>query len=630
MIQEKRRKKLGEILVSQGYITLDQLDKGLQEHRRNGVSLGTVLVKMGYIDAEALKMVLGKQIEINQKKRIGEILVDQGLINKQQLELGMTEHKRTGVQLGQALVKLGFIDEAKLVDILSAQLDIQHVVLENFQFNKDLIRLIPEDMARKYKIVPLYEKEGILTVAMADPTNLRTIDHLKFKTGKEIEPVIAPEKSILNAIAGQYTSDLEAITKYIERTGDDAQLDIIKKEEDKEDEDLMDEEGAQIVKIVNLIIMQAIRENASDIHIEPTEKNLRVRYRIDGELQEKNPIPIVLRAPIISRIKLLANMDIAEKRKPQDGRFQIRFNNKEVDLRISTFPSMTQRKGAVEKIVVRILSSDAAYVSLERLGFYEKMLRRFTEVMSRPEGIVLVTGPTGSGKTTTLYAALKVVSTPLVNVVTLEDPVEYHIDGITQGQTNDKAGFNFANGLRSILRQDPDIIMVGEMRDSETAEIAIQASLTGHLVLSTLHTNDAPGAITRLIDMGIEPFLISSCIIGILAQRLVRKICENCRTEYQPLQELLDRVRLKQGTKLFHGKGCRMCNGSGYKGRLGLFELLIPDDNIRRMMIGRESANEIKNYAVKQGMDVLRIDGLRKALDGLTTLEEVIAATVEN
>jgi type IV pilus assembly protein PilB len=624
---ERRRKKLGEILIAQGMITNEQLLLGLQEHKRSGISLGTVLVKLGYISDDDLSSVLGEQIHLRNKKRIGEVLVEQGLITNEQLNAGLDEQKMSGVQLGKCLIKLGFITDAKLVDVLSAQLDIQHVVLENFTFAKELIRLVPEEMARRYRAIPLFETDGILTIAMADPTNLRTIDHLKFKTGKEVDPVIASEASILVAIDKNYKPDMEDMSQLLENVSAKNELDVVKVEEESEKR-LNDEEGAQVVKLVNLMINQAIVEGASDIHLEPLEKYVRLRYRVDGELKEKNPIPLQLRLQITSRLKIMSGMDIAEKRKPQDGRFQVRVDGREVDLRVSSYPVSTRHRGVNEKIVMRILDPQSKSLSLEQLGFLPKMLSLFEDIIRKPDGIVLVTGPTGSGKSSTLYSVLQTIHDITMNIVTMEDPVELHLDGIIQGQINAKAGFTFADGMRSILRQDPDVIMIGEMRDRETSEMAIQAALTGHLVFSTLHTNDSPSAYTRMLDMGLEPFLITSTVIGIVAQRLVRKICQKCKEPYDPDPELLSSLGLRSGLQMFKGKGCKVCNGSGFKGRLGLYELLIPDEEVTKLVIQHSPSEQIKHYLMKRGeFDSLRRDGLRKVLEGKTTIEQVLGAT---
>jgi type IV pilus assembly protein PilB len=631
MAMQRRRKKLGEILIAQGLITNEQLVEALQVHKRTGVSLGTVLIKLGYISEDELTSVLGTQIQLDQKKRIGEVLIDQGLITEEQLNRGLEEQRRTKLQLGKCLVGLGYISEDKLVDILSAQLDIQYVVLDNFNFNPALVKLIPEDMAKRYKVIPLFEKDGVLTVAMADPTNLRIIDHVKFKTGKEIDPVIATEKNINAAIERNYSTGMDQMSELLGSVQVE-DLDIVKdEEEDDGSEKLTDEEGAQIVKLVNLIITEAVNERSSDIHIEPMERMVRLRYRIDGELVERNPIPLPLRAKITSRMKIMAGMDIAERRKPQDGHIQIRHQGREIDLRVSTFPVMTRSRGVNEKIVMRIIDKNAVQLTLDQLGFLSGMLAQFDELIKTSDGIVLVTGPTGSGKSSTLYAALQRINnyySGKMNIVTMEDPVEYTLDGISQGQINPKAGFTFADGMRSILRQDPDIIMIGEMRDKETCEMAIQAALTGHLVFSTLHTNDSASAFTRLLDMGLEPFLITSTIRGILAQRLVRRLCPRCREAYSPNPETLSQVGLKPGINLFKAKGCSHCNSAGYKGRSGIFELLVPDQQVKRLVLERASSDAIKEYMHKRGgFDTLRKDGLRKVVEGITTLEQVMGVS---
>ncbi len=629
-MMQRRRKKLGEILIAQGLITNEQLVEALQVHKRTGVSLGTVLVNLGYITDDDLTSVLGAQIQLDQRKRIGEVLIDQGLITEEQLRQGLDEQKKTGQQLGKCLVGLGLISDNKLVDVLSAQLDVQHVVLENFNFNRTLVSLIPEDMARRYKAIPLFEKDGVITIAMADPTNLRTIDHLKFKTGKEIDAVIASEKSITTSIDRNYASSVEQMSELLGSVHVD-ELDVVKHDEDEDADRLTDEEGKQIVKLVNLIITQAVNEKASDIHVEPQDSYVRLRYRIDGELTERNPIPLQLRAQISSRLKIMAGMDIAEKRRPQDGHLEIRHQGRNIDLRVSTFPVMTRTRGVNEKIVLRIIDQAANQLTLDQLGFLPGMLKQFDDLVRLPDGIVLVTGPTGSGKSSTLYASLARVNLYYENkknIVTMEDPVEFVLEGINQGQINVKAGFNYEDGMRSILRQDPDIVMVGEMRDKQTCEMAIQAALTGHMVYSTLHTNDSASAFTRLLDMGIEPFLICSTVRGVLAQRLIRRICPKCREPHREAPEALKNLGLRPDITLYKGKGCRNCNNSGYRGRTGMFELLVPDTTVRKMIIERRSADEVKEYcAAKGGFDTLRKDGLRKAAEGITTIEQVLGAS---
>lgn len=625
---QRRWKKLGEILLAQNHISNQQLAQGLQEHRRTGVSLGMVLVNQGHISQDDLTAVLGEQIQISQRKPLGEVLIDQGLLTPEQLDEGLEEQKNNGGMLGKCLIKQGYITEERLVDVLAAQLDIQHVVLEHFTFDTKLLKTIPEEMVRQYTALPLYEHNGAITVAMADPSDLRILDYLKFKTGKEIEPVIASEKSILSAIERNYASNLAKMTELLEEASVN-ELDVVK--EVREPERISAEEGQQVIKIVNAIVSQAIIERASDIHIEPMNNHVRLRYRVDGILAERNPIPLTLRAQLTSRVKIMAGMDISERRKPQDGRFQVRHEGRMIDIRVSAFPTMTRNRGVNEKIVLRLLNPDTESVQLDNLGFLPDMLTQFEELIYRPTGIILVTGPTGSGKSSTLYGALQRIYDTTKNIVTMEDPVEFYLDGVSQAQINPRAGFSFAEGMRSVLRQDPDVIMVGEMRDRETCEMAIQAALTGHLVFSTLHTNDAAGAFTRLIDMGIEPYLLTSTIIGILAQRLIRKLCLRCKEEAEPQLELLKRVGLPEDTTLFTTKGCRNCKDSGYSGRIGIFELLVPDDNIYRMVLDRSASDEIKQYYAKKGVGgSLRLDGLRKATMGYTTLEQVLAATPED
>jgi len=630
MMAEKRYKKLGEVLLSQGLITEEQLLIALRECRRNGLSLGSTLVQMRFISNDDLTAVLGEQIHLQQRKRIGEILVEQGFITADQLEKGLAEQKTSKQLLGKCLVKLGFISEPKLIDVLSAQLDIQHVVLQQFNFSAQLIKSIPEDMARRYKVIPLFERNGVLTVAMVDPTNLRVIDHLKFKTGREIDPVLATEKSIMTAIEKNYSSASEEMSQLLSNVASQGDLEVVKSQDEGESSSLTDEEGAQVVKIVNLIVTQAISAGASDIHIEPLESYTRLRYRIDGDLVEQNPIPLQMRAQITSRLKIMAGMDIAEKRKPQDGRFRIRAQGREIDLRVSIFPVMTRLRGVNEKIVMRILDPQSMNISIDMLGFLPKTKEMFEEVIEKPDGILLVTGPTGSGKSSTLYAALKRINDVSINIITMEDPVEFNLDGVAQGQINPLAGFTFAAGMRSILRQDPDVVMIGEMRDAETCQMAIQAALTGHLVFSTLHTNDSPSAYTRLLDMGIEPFLITSSVIGILAQRLVRKLCK-CKEQYDPDPLMLQRLGLRPGLKFYRTKGCKVCNNTGFKGRMGLYEFLVPDEEINNMVIKRLPSEQIKHYALKRGnYDSLRRDGLKKVLDGSTTIEQVLSSTQDD
>jgi type IV pilus assembly protein PilB len=626
---KRNKRKVGEILLAQGYINQAQLDHALEQHATTGISLGTVLVKLGFIDEDTLNAVLGKQLELSYRKRIGDLLVDQGYITPQQLQNGLTQQKSMNLPLGKCLVKLGYIEETKLLDVLAAQLDLQHINLENFKFNPTITRMISEEMARSYKTIPLYENNGVLTVAMVDPTNLRSLDHIKFKTGKDVEPVIGTEAEILAAIDRAYVGGKDTLSDLI---GKDEDRDLVldgDAEKEKEEEELVgDEETRQIIKIVNLIVSEAIRLGASDIHLEPQERNLRIRFRVDGDLMEQNPIPSRMMVQVVSRLKVLGGMDIAEKRKPLDGRAHIKYRGKEVDLRLSTFPMLLRSRGVVEKMVIRIIDPNQEVATIDKIGFSSSVYPTIQRLIELPDGIILTTGPTGSGKSSTLYAFIKQLSAPNVNIVTMEDPVEKNIPGISQGQINNAAGFTFAAGMRAILRQDPDIIMLGEMRDKETSEMAIQAALTGHLVISTLHTNDAAGAFTRLLDMGVEPFLVTSCVKGVLAQRLVRRICEKCKQQVQVPDVVLEGIGIRPGTPFYQGKGCQACNNTGYKGRLALFELLVPDEHVHRMILERKSSEEIKMYAIRQqGMATLRRDGLEKALAGMTTIEQVVAVS---
>jgi len=629
MAQRRRRKKIGEILLAQGLISQEVLDKAMDEHRSSGEPLGKVLVNQGYIDLDTLQGILGLQMELSgQRKRLGEILIDRGLIDQEKLGLALEEQKRQGGQkLGTILVKMGFVDEQAMVEAISAQLDVARVVLENIQIEPAVAKLIPQDMARTYKAVPLWEQDSVITVAMSDPTNLRTLDHIKFKTGKEIDPVLATEKEIEVALNRIYAKEGDEVLQELfdASEGDDKDLEVVKNQ--VEEEQLADEEGRQVVKIVNVIVNEAIALGASDIHLEPQETHLRLRYRVDGDLIERNHIPPRLMNQIISRIKVLSSMDIAEKRKPLDGRFTIRHNGKEVDLRVSSFPVSLRNRGVCEKIVMRILDPNANSIAIEKMGFLPSMYKQFEEIINLPDGIMLVTGPTGSGKSSTLYSCIRKVLNPEVNIVTMEDPVEMNIPGISQGQINNAAGFSFAAGIRAILRQDPDIIMLGEMRDKETAEMAVQAALTGHMVFSTLHTNDSSGAFTRMLDMGLEPFLVASCVKGVLAQRLVRRLCPKCTEPKAYPDEMLVKLGIRPGTIFYQGKGCKLCGGTGFKGRMGIFELLVPDDHIKSMILGRESSDDIKAYAKTKGLVTLRRDGLMKAIQKLTTIEQVIAAS---
>ncbi|HDK35876.1 MAG TPA: type II secretion system protein GspE [Bacteroidetes bacterium] len=560
-----------------------------------------------------------------EKKHIllGDFLLEQRLISKEQLKKGLKYQKDTGKLLGRCLIELGFINEKDLIKALSEQMGVPYVSLKNYKIDQNILKLIPKDFARAKTIFPLFEIDGKLTVGMVNPLDVLTIDTLSRMTKKQIQPVVCHEKDIEDAIE-QYYSGSDSLKKAV-RDFESSEL-----EEGNFVNELQLRKQAEegpVVKLVNLILQQAVIDGASDIHIEPRQKSISVRYRIDGIMREIFSPPKKMQLAIASRIKILSSLNIAERRLPQDGRLRALIENRQIDFRISTLPTMYG-----ENIVIRVLDQQKMRLTLRDIGMDLEVEEGFRESVHRPHGIVLVTGPTGSGKSTTLSAALKELDSPEENIMTLEDPVEYYLDTIRQSQVNPKIGLTFANGLRSILRQDPDIIMVGEIRDKETAEIAIQSALTGHLVLSTLHTNDAAGAITRLLDMGIPPYLVASSLICVLAQRLVRNICPNCREPYQPEKGLYESVALSikkdpKNLKFYRGKGCQKCKSIGYSGRIGIYELLKFDNYIREMVLHHVTTNEIETYAMQKGMLSLFHDGIDKALQGLTTLEEVFRVT---
>ena len=560
----------------------------------------------------------------NERKSLGEILVEKKVLSNTQLEQAQKESKKTGETLRKVLIRLNLVKEPDILSFFEQQLHIPYIDLANYIVDPNILSLVPETFAKEHQIIPLFKTGNIVTVAMADPLNVMVLDEIRAKTGCIIEPVVAGESEIKKAL-NQYFGVGSSIDDVVKTMGAD-KIEVQKaasEEEVSPEEMRLAAEKAPIVKLVNLIIMEAIRGGASDVHIEPEEKFVRVRYRVDGIMHEASKLPKNLQSAAISRIKIMSDMNIAVKRSPQDGRFRINMENSLVDLRVSAFPTIHG-----ENIVMRILDPSSVLIGLEDLGFYPENLEQLKNLISKPYGIILVTGPTGSGKTTTLYSALSTINSPDKNIITLEDPVEYQLQMIRQAQINAKAGLTFASGLRSILRQDPDVIMVGEIRDIETAEISIQSALTGHLVFSTLHTNDAPGALTRLVDMGVEPFLVSSSAIGILAQRLVRTICPDCKEKITPNPKLLAELELpKSGGTFYKGKGCKNCNNTGYKRRVGIYELLLIDEKIRELILLKSSSDVIRKAAQAAGMKSLRQDGMRKVLDGKTTLEEVARVT---
>ncbi|HXO28942.1 MAG TPA: type IV-A pilus assembly ATPase PilB [Thermoanaerobaculia bacterium] len=573
-----------------------------------------------------------------QTSKFGELLVRTGKIDQQQLQEALAYQKEQGGRLGTALVKLTHITENQLVDALSQHFGVPSVDLTEIEIDEVVVKIIPADIARKYTIVPVSKAGATVTVAMLDPSNVFAMDDVKFMTGYKVEPVVAAETGIRGAIDKYYGSthaiELKKVMEDLsEEAGTGTDLEVLEEEQDLDLATLEEEsEQAPVVKLVNIVLTDAIKRGASDIHIEPYEKEYRVRYRIDGILYEMMHPPLKLKEAITSRVKIMARLDIAEKRLPQDGRIKIKTKiggkAKDLDYRVSVLPTLFG-----EKIVMRLLDKDKLMLDMAKLGFEAESLRRFENAILKPYGMVLVTGPTGSGKTNTLYSALQRINTPEVNVITAEDPVEFNLMGINQVQMREQIGLNFAASLRSFLRQDPNIILVGEIRDFETAEVAIKAAMTGHLVLSTLHTNDAPSSINRLMNMGIEPFLVATSVHLIAAQRLVRRICSFCR---EPAAEVPPNVLVEAGfsdaesrtLKLFRGRGCERCSNTGYKGRIALYEVMEVEDEIREMILSGASSYELRVKAIQNGMITLRGSGLQKIRDGVTTMEEVLRETV--
>jgi type IV pilus assembly protein PilB len=632
---------LGQLLLRQGILDEDQLAHAMAEHKRTGLMLSKILLRLGMVSEDTLTSILGVQMQSSTKMRIGEMLLKQGYINEEQLNKALEMQKTTGKRLGRTLVDLGFMPEERLIEILSMQFEVPYVRLENFIIDPDAYTYLPEDLCKTYKIVPLFVLKAederhmqrvSLTIAMTDPTNMRVINIVKFKVKMEVDIVMASEKDVLKAIERVYSGHgpaEESLAELISESRDEGELETVDRDANSNNEpELSDEEGRAVVKIVTTLIHEAIARHASDIHLEPQETFLKLRYRIDGDLQVMSPIPARLMPQILSRIKLLSKMDIAEKRKPLDGRFTVRYKGAEVDLRVSSFPISLRKRGVCEKIVMRILDPNSGQFPLKDMGFDARVLKQFLDCINAPNGIVLVTGPTGSGKSTTLYASIREILDSTINISTMEDPVELNIDGVNQGQINNAAGFTFAAGIRALLRQDPDVIMIGEMRDQETSSMAIEAALTGHLVFSTLHTNDAAGAFPRLLEMGLEPFLVSTAIKGVLAQRLVRRICKFCKEPVEISDSLREELHLTPDMQFYHGRGCEKCDGSGYKGRCGIYEFLVPNETVRNLIIKRSSGDVIKRAAMKEcGMITLRMDGIQKALDGATTLEQAVGAS---
>jgi type IV pilus assembly protein PilB len=557
--------------------------------------------------------------------KLREALIERQLLTAEQLDEIVEAQQRQGGALSKFIMESGYISEAAFRDFLGSCYKVEAVALPDLEIDPELIRLVPEEIALRFLLIPVDRKGRVIEVAMANPDNLFAIDDLKFYTGLEVSPRVAPESEIRAAI-DQYYDHADTLASVMEEMDED--IDVIDDEEEvlRTQEIEAESQAAPVIKLVNSLLADAVGRGASDIHIEPYENHMRVRYRIDGVLADMMSPPYRLKSAIISRLKIMAELDIAERRVPQDGRIKLRIGRRTVDMRVSTLPTLFD-----EKIVLRILDQENLQVDLNKLGFQQEPLEDFFEAIHSPFGMVLVTGPTGSGKTTTLYSALTKINQVGVNIITTEDPVEYHLDGINQVQVNDDVGLSFASALKSILRQDPNIVMVGEIRDLETASIATKAALTGHLVLSTVHTNDAPSTVGRLVDMGIEPFLVSSSVRLILAQRLVRRICERCKIEEEIAAEILADAGVPaeqcDGIKLQKGAGCPQCNGSGYAGRVGLYEVMVMSPSLKEMVLDRASTAELRERAMADGMITLRQDALKKMMDGMTTLEEVLRET---
>ncbi|HLV67039.1 MAG TPA: type IV-A pilus assembly ATPase PilB [Polyangiaceae bacterium] len=563
------------------------------------------------------------------QNRLGELLVREKLISLQQLRKAQDEQKRTGHNLGFTLAKLGYISDGEITSFLASQYRLEAINLDEYEIDQEVLKLVSREVCEKHRIIPISKSGSSLIVAMSDPTNLNAIDDIKFLSGYNVEPVVASETTIQGAIERYYNAgpsyeevmaDFDLNDEDIDFGADTEEISAVELERASAD--------APVVRLVHVLLLNAIRKGASDIHCEPYEKRFRVRYRIDGVLHEEMSPPMKLKNAIVSRLKIMSQLDIAERRLPQDGRIKLKLGKgREMDFRVSVLPTMWG-----EKVVLRLLDKSNLQLDMAKLGFDPEPLRDFQWAINQPWGMVLVTGPTGSGKTTTLYSALSELNKPGVNISTAEDPVEYNLPGINQVQMHEDIGLNFAMSLRSFLRQDPDIIMVGEIRDFETAEIAVKAALTGHLVLSTLHTNDAPATISRLLNMGVEPFLITASVNLVLAQRLARKICPECRREddidAQALLEIGCTEAQIATAKIYRGAGCPTCNNTGFKGRIALYEVMRFHDDLKEMVLQGASAAELKAAAIKRGMLTLRMAGIRKMLEGVTTPEEVLRVTM--
>src|SRR5881296_995164 len=575
-----------------------------------------------------------QQVKLGQpvNRRLGDLLVADGLLTAEQLKKALAEQKGSPEKLGSVLVRLNFVNEDQLIGFLSRQYGVPSITLAQLDIDPDVLKLVPPPIARKYEVIPVRKMGNSLALAMADPTNVFALDDISFMTNLQVLPLVASQTAIRKAIDRNYESKTEAITSVLSDMQTDlGNVEVVEDGEEGAKVDVFElkesADEAPVVKLVNMVLVDAIQKGASDIHFESYEKIFRIRFRIDGVLHEMLAPPKRLESAILSRLKIMSNLDIAERRLPQDGRIKLRYNTREIDFRVSTLPTIFG-----EKAVLRILDKDALQLDLTKLGFDPWSLEKFNAVIHQPYGMVLITGPTGSGKTTTLYSAIHTINSPDVNIMTAEDPVEYNLKGVNQVQINEEIGRTFAAALRSFLRQDPDIILVGETRDLETAQIGIRAALTGHLVLTTLHTNDCPSTVARLLDMGIPPFLVASSVLVMLAQRLGRKVCSACREPYEVDQEsLLPYGHVPEGlgkVAFYRGKGCQTCSFTGMKGRVAIYEVMPVSQEIRELILRNAPTAEIREVAQSQGMRSLRQNALQKVLEGVTTVDEVLRVTL--
>ncbi len=557
------------------------------------------------------------------RRKLGEMLLEDGKLKEEDLSRALAEQKKYGEKLGEVLIKMGLLPEKEIIDTISKQLRIPFVRLEHMEIPETVLWLVPGDLVKNYLVLPLEQNQNVLKLAMVDPLDIGAMDEISRSVKMEIEPCIVTEGELKGALE-KYYGTKTIVEETLEKIMENDHVTFQKAEgEEREDHVTLDmAEEEPVIRFVNSLLTQAMIDGASDIHVEAEEKRMRVRIRIDGRLREISSPEKRMFLPVISRIKILGGMDIAKTRIPQDGRFNMKDGHKEVGVRVSTFPTIHG-----EKAVLRLLDKSAALYGIDKLGLLADDEKKIRKVLKRPYGFILATGPTGSGKSTTLYALLNNINSGEKNIITIEDPVEYVLDGVAQAQINPKAGLTFDSGLRAILRQDPDIIMVGEIRDKETASTAIHSALTGHVVLSTLHTNDAVGAVTRLVEMGIESFLVASSVSCVVGQRLLRKICEDCKEPYLPPRAILDNIAGGDGTALYRGKGCSRCRGTGYRGRTGVYEVFVMDDQMRDLVVNNAPQDVIRRTAMDKGMRLIRDDAIKKASLGITTLEEALSVT---